>query len=128
MNKTGQAELRSFGVGLAMVLWFFAWLRWRQGGPACAWLSAGALSAALALWLPRAFAPIYGPWMAVVGVLGRVNLYLLSAVLYYGVLTPYGALSRLLGRDPLDLRPRTGDSYWVKREPSADPARYDREF
>jgi len=46
---------------------------------------------------------------------------LLLTLVYGLVFVPYGWLSRLAGRDPLDLRPKRGslmgrESYWIPRE------------
>lgn len=122
------SELRSFGVGLAAILCLWGWLRARSGHAAAPWLGGAGLAAALALAWPSAYSTVYGPWMRLVGVLARANLWVLSALLYYGVFTPYAAALRLLGKDLLDARLRTGDSYWVKREPDDDPGRYRRQY
>ena len=38
-------------------------------------------------------------------------------VVFYGVLTPLGALYRLIGRDVLQLKPDPGrESYWAPRD------------
>lgn len=44
----------------------------------------------------------------------------LLAVAFYGVLSPVALLRRLFGADPLAMRrPKSTDSYWIEREPSA---------
>ena len=55
-------------------------------------------------------------WMRFASGLGYVNNRIILFLLYYGVFTPYGLISRLLGRDPLNRRCRTRDSYWISRE------------
>lgn len=53
---------------------------------------------------------------------GRAQALILSAFLYYVVLTPYSAVLRLFGVKFLDLDIEEGrDSYWLPRPPS-DPA------
>jgi hypothetical protein len=54
--------------------------------------------------------------MSVAGVLGYINSRILLTVLYYGLFTPYGFISRLFGRDPLVRRSPNQDTYWIKRE------------
>lgn len=63
--------------------------------------------------LARAF-HIY--WMKLAGLLGYVNSRVLLFCLFYGLITPYGFVSRLLGRDQLDRRGKGRESYWVTRE------------
>lgn len=123
-----KGELRSFGIGLALILCLWAWLRARSGHAAAPWLYGAGVAAALAAAWPAAYGPVFGPWMRVVSVLARANLWVLSALLYYGVFTPYAAVLRLLGKDLLDVRLRSGDSYWVKRDPDDDPGRYRRQY
>ncbi len=113
-------NLRGFGVGLGLILFFFAW-KGRAHGHAAPLASVGALSLLLAGLRPGVFRPLYRAWMPVVGVLARVNLWLLCAILYYLVVTPYGLLLRAFGLRPLDLRLRSADSYWVE-VPARDPA------
>lgn len=108
--------LRGFGVGLGAILLFFAW---RQRSPA---LAAGAgASWLLAAVFPAAFGPVYSLWMPVVGVLARLNIWLVCGFLYYVVITPYALLLRLCGKRLLELGLREGDSYW-KEKPARDPA------
>ncbi len=56
-------------------------------------------------------------WMRGAAALGYVNSRVLLSLMYYGVFTPYGLVSRLARRDPL-LRRRsaTQESYWVERK------------
>lgn len=58
----------------------------------------------------------------------RVQVTVVTALLYYGLIAPYGLLFRALGRDPLDRKLRTGDSYWRKRTPETGRERYERQF
>ena len=55
-------------------------------------------------------------WMRVAAVLGYINSRILLSVMYYGVFTVYGFVSRLWGRDPLDRRGPTRASYWTERK------------
>ncbi|MDX6612188.1 MAG: hypothetical protein QOD75_1374 [Blastocatellia bacterium] len=57
-------------------------------------------------------------WMQLAGILGYVNSRILLFLLYYLVITPYGLVSRLVGRDPLNRRGGVKTSYWVPRKTS----------
>lgn len=70
----------------------------------------------IGLFVPVAARGFHRVWMGIAGVLGYVNSRILLTVLYYLLLTPYGMISRLFGRDPLDRRGASRDTYWVKRE------------
>ena len=70
----------------------------------------------IGLFVPVAARGFHTVWMGIAGVLGYVNSRILLTILYYGLLTPYGFISRVLGRDPLDRRGPKRDMYWVKLE------------
>lgn len=70
----------------------------------------------IGLFVPAAARGFHRVWMGIAGVLGYINSRILLTILYYGLLTPYGMISRVFGRDPLDRRGRSRDTYWVKRE------------
>ena len=112
--------LRGFGVGLGLILFFFAW-RGRAHGRPDLLAGLGAASLALAWLWPRFFGPLFRVWMPVVGVLARVNLWLLCGILYYFVVTPWGLFLRALGLRPLELGFGAGDTYW-ETKPARDPA------
>jgi hypothetical protein len=60
--------------------------------------------------------------------IGWVISHVFLAVLYYGVLTPFSALFRLMGRDVLCRRKRPGQSsYWTVRGEPADVGSYFRQ-
>lgn len=122
-------DLRVFGLGFAVVLSVFSSLAWRKHSPALPYLlgAAGAFAAAGAL-LPSVLRPLYGPWMRLAKLLGAVNAFIVTAFVYYAVLTPYAVVARLLGKDLLDQALRTGDSYWKLRQPRTDPASCERQF
>ncbi len=113
--------LRGFGVGLAILFFLVEWRTRARGGATMSFAWAGGACLALALAWPRLFRPIYRVWMPVVGVLARINLWLICGILYYLVVTPYGLFLRLLGFAPLELKLREKDSYWVEK-PERDPA------
>lgn len=68
------------------------------------------------LLLPSAAKIFHAYWMRLAAVLGYINSRVLLFVLFYGLLTPYGFISRLAGRDKLNRRSRSRDSYWIPRE------------
>jgi saxitoxin biosynthesis operon SxtJ-like protein len=80
-------------------------------------------STGLALLLMGLFVPalarrFHVAWMKLAGILGYVNSRILLFLLFYLVITPYGLVSRLFGRDPLNRRSESKTSYWVRRKTS----------
>ena len=66
--------------------------------------------------IPMAARAFHRLWMGIAAVLGYINSRILLSVLYYGLFTPVGLVSRLIGRDPLQRRSAPQSSYWVTRE------------
>jgi hypothetical protein len=59
---------------------------------------------------------------------GLVVSHLVLLVLFYGVITPLGALGRIVRPDPLELRRRgSGHSYWRARRRPLDKSSYLRQ-
>ncbi|MFC1679532.1 SxtJ family membrane protein [Elusimicrobiota bacterium] len=122
-------DLRVFGVGLGVVLSVFGALAWRKAAPSMPYLFA--VAAVMALWgliAPGSLVHVYRPWMKVVGVIGAINQFLLMGLVFYLIITPYSMVLKLLGKDLLDERLNTGESYWKAREPITDPKAYERQF
>jgi hypothetical protein len=92
------------------------------------WGIAG-VTAALSLAAPRALWPLYVTLTAISLPIGFAVSHLVVAILFYGVLTPFGLVFRLVGRDPLERRfDRSRDSYWVARHPVTDSNRYFHQY
>ncbi len=67
-------------------------------------------------------------WMKLALAISWVMTRVLLTVLYYGFITPYGLVSRLFRKDPLDLSwKRRSQSYWIdKPEQPGGPERYEK--
>lgn len=80
----------------------------------------GALGTALmlaGLLVPPAARAFHTTWMRFAVLLGHVNSRVLLTLVYYLVVTPYGVVTRLVGRDPLRRRGHaSGASHWVERK------------
>lgn len=116
-------------------LMFFASLAAARGlrdGVTPAALTFAALALAvgpLGLWRPALVRPVYVAAVVLTFPLGWMMSRALLAALYYGVFTPLGLALRLLGRDPLRLRPCPQQaSYWAERPAPQDVSRYFRQF
>jgi hypothetical protein len=79
----------------------------------------GALGGALViagLLVPPAARAFHTAWMRFAVALGHVNSRVLLTLVYYLGVTPYGFVTRLVGRDPLRRRGGRAGSYWVERK------------
>ena len=79
-------------------------------------VSVGALLLVAGLFVRAAARVFHNAWMRLASALGYVNSRVLLTLMYYLVLTPYGFVTRLAGRDPLRRRGKRGESYWIERK------------
>jgi hypothetical protein len=112
---------RGFGVGLGILFCLFAWRAWRKGGHETALAAAAVACLTAAFVRPEIFRPLYKTWMPVARFLARINTWVVCAILYYLVLTPYAVFARMLGARFLRTPPKDQDSFWIVKPPR-DPA------
>lgn len=121
-------DLRLFGGSLAVMLSLLGLFAWKLGGRAVAvgfWIAAAAVCI-LYYAVPRVQRPLYRAWIVAMFPLAWLMSALVLGILYFGLITPIGWMSRLAGRDPLQLRTRRA-SYWLPR-PEAPPPTKSRYF
>ena len=140
--KPDRQELRKFGWicvvacgGLGGWVWFRAsLLGFELSGPVARVLSSGvwivAAASLLASWLvPQALRPLYLLLTLISVPIGFVISHVLMGAIFYGLFTPIGLFFKLVGRDALSRRfDRDATSYWERRTPVGDSARYFRQF
>jgi len=122
--------LRTFGLLLALFLAIAGVLAWhREAGLAARilWGAAIIVPGIYFAW-PAIRWPFYMTWITVVFPIGWLVSHLLLAVIFYGLVTPWGLGMRLLGRDPMHRKrdPRA-TSHWRPLRLDSDPARYFRQ-
>ena len=54
-------------------------------------------------------------WIRLAHMLGYINSRILLSVIYFLVITPYGLILRLSGRDTMNRRGAAKKSYWIPR-------------
>ena len=116
-------ELRRFALVFAVFLpvAFMGIVPWLFSYGVPWWPAAASATLLLLRWLrPTWLAPVYRGWMRVAHVIGRVNTFLILSLLFFVVLTPFGAVLRLLGKLQYRRRIAPGqDSLWIER-PAAE--------
>jgi hypothetical protein len=90
------------------------------------WTTGGIL--ALLGWLrPPVIRPLYVALIRLTFPIGWIVSHVVLAFVYYGILTPVGALVRIF-HDPMERKfDRHAKSYWLTRQPP-QPDRYFRQF
>jgi len=131
-RNPSQRELKWFGVLLAA---FFAsvagllWWRAAQPTAAAVTLGIGLVLVAVYTALPNVRRWVFLGWMYAALPIGWAVSHLLLAIVYYLVITPIGLTMRLFGYDPMSRRAdHDAATYWVRRKPESDLARYFRQF
>ncbi len=115
--KSTRKELREFAFTIGVVLIVFSGLALWRGKSSSAYLFiSGLIFTALGAALPAVLKPLQKAWMAFSVVIGFFMSRVLLAILFYGVMTPIGLLTKCLGKDILDQRiSRDRASYWRER-------------
>lgn len=124
-------ELRQFAL-----LWlaFFAlvgvYCLWTKSSPTAGMVLWGIAALGIVGFVrPGVLRPMYILWMALAMPIGWTISHLLLLSTFYLVLTPIGLLMRLFNYDPMNRRfNRAAKSYWEPHDPSADVARYFKQF
>ena len=114
---------RHFGLVFTVFFAALAVLSYFRGGHAFLWLlPLSALIGLVAIIIPRWLRPLNRLWMKLAALLHAIVSPVVLAVLYFLILTPFGFVRRLAGRDTMRRRfdPQI-DSYWISREPPGPP-------
>jgi hypothetical protein len=114
---------RHFGLVFTVLFAALAVLSYFRGGHAFLWLlPLSALIGLVAIIIPRWLRPLNRLWMKLAALLHAIVSPVVLAVLYFLILTPFGFVRRLAGRDTMRRRfdPQI-DSYWISREPPGPP-------
>jgi hypothetical protein len=110
---------RSFGfvfVVVFAVLGVYSW--WRGSQYFAVPLGLSALIGSITLAKPEVLTPFNRAWMKFGELLHRVISPIVLGAIFYGVITPYGTVMRLFGRDALRRKfQRELPSYWIERTP-----------
>jgi len=114
---------RHFGLVFTVLFAGLAVLSYMRGGHAFVWLlPLSVLTGLVTIISPRWLRPFNRVWMKLAALLHTIVSPVVLAVLYFLILTPFGFVQRLAGRDTMRQRfdPRI-DSYWISREPPGPP-------
>ena len=130
MQRTA-AEARKATLVVAGVLFLLAaWNVWKDRPTIYFTLAGvGVTLALVGLFWPRGAQAFDRAWMLFAGVLGYINSRILLSVMFYGVMTPYGWVMRLFGRNALNRRGPAAETYWVPRKRTRQlPTGFERQF
>ena len=127
---TTPGKLRSFGllIGVVLGIWtgFTVW-KGHQGWAGSA--LAGAFFLLSAVFFPSWLRRPYRAWMLLAMVLGWLMTRVILTIAFSVIMTPFGLMLRLAGKDLLDQKIDKGSpTYWKRHEGVADREQYKRQF
>lgn len=112
---------RQFGIVVGIALALVGAKFHRHPTAFCVLLVLAGLFLLVALFFPRALAPLNIAWNFLGHCLGKVTNPILITLTYVICFVPAGLFIRLTGKDPLRLKRRNANSYWIEK-PKAVPA------
>ena len=128
--KTGNKDLRSFGVTIGIILFAICLILFYYDNllyQIIAYCGAGFF--VLGLIIPTLLKPIYILWMTFAVILGWVMTRVILSLVFYFIMTPIGLLTKLIGEDFLALKRKKSDSYWNYRDSSLELNQdYEKQF
>jgi len=125
-------ELKVFSLLLIVFFAIVAWLAHSKGASietASLIAGVGAVVGIAGALSPAFIRVVYVVWMAAVFPIGFVVSNVVLAVVFYGVVWPIGLLTKLTGKNALQLGlDREAKTYWNVRQSVKDPRRYFRQY
>lgn len=120
---------KTFGIALGVIVAIIAlWPLIGNEMPGWGLIFIATLIIAAALFLPRVFTPVLKIWLPFGHLLGKLNTWLLLALIFFLLITPMALLFRLLRRDPLKLRDGRRGDYWVTRNDTITTQSFRKQF
>jgi hypothetical protein len=115
---------RSFGVVFTVVFLVISLLPLNSGEPVRYWmLGIACLFLLISLIRPALLAVFNRVWTKFGLILGQIVNPVVMAILYYGIITPFGLVMRAAGKDPLSMQlDKSAKTYWVYRDPPGPAA------
>ena len=118
-QETQGSSDRAFGIVFAVFFALVALSPLRSHHPVRWWaFPAAGLFLLVGLLKPVWLHPLNKYWTKLGLLMGRIVSPVVTAVLFYAVVTPTALLFRILGKDPLRLaHDASARSYWIERQP-----------
>ena len=114
--KSNRKDLKSFGVAIGFILLVIgAFLFFREKDSVIYFFSIGLLFIGLGVIFPAALKPMHKIWMTFAIVIGWIMTRVILSVLFFSIITFIGLFTRLLGKDFLNLKSKSNESYWNVR-------------
>ena len=116
-KKSKKSDIRKFGITISIILMIIAgFLFWKEKDSYQIFIAAGALFCLTGFILPIILKPFFIAWMTFAIILGWFMTRLILSLVFYGIMTPIGVFSRILGKEFLKLNLDNNNTYWSYRK------------
>ncbi|MDC3381464.1 SxtJ family membrane protein [Gammaproteobacteria bacterium] len=78
--------------------------------------------------IPQVLLPLNKLWMRLGLLLGMIVSPIVLGIIFFGLVTPYGVVMRMFGRDELRLKFTKKSSHWISRSESIKPDSFENQF
>ena len=129
--KSEKSDLRKFGITIGVILLIIAgFLFWKEKESFQILLTFGVTLCILGIAIPFILKPIYWVWMIFATILGWIMTRVILSLLYYIIFAPIGFISRLFGKQFIELNwNKTDSTYWKYRSKSIfEKENYEKQF
>ena len=128
--KSDKKELKKFGITIGGVLLIISAFLFIYEKPSASYfMGAGCVFQFFAQIIPIIFFPLQKIWMAFAVLMGFVMTRVILSILFYLVITPINLISRLFGKDFLNLKiEKEKKSYWNLREEEYNKSSTEKQF
>ena len=115
--KSVKKDLKNFGLTIGIILSLFGlFLFYKQIDYFIYFVGVGLTFLSLGLIAPKILKPIYKVWMTFAVIIGWIMTRLILSILFYSVITGIAILTRIIGKDFLNLKVNNRESYWNNRD------------
>ena len=129
--KSKKSDLRNFGFTVGIILLIISgFLFWKEKESFQIFFAIGITLFLTAIAIPAVLKPVYWIWMIFATILGWIMTRLILSILFYVILTPIGLVSRLFGKQFVELRwDKSNDSYWnLRTNEHLQKENYEKQF
>ena len=115
--RLAKKDLKNFGIIIGIILSLFGFFLIHRGIESFIYfLGVGLIFFCLSFIAPKILKPIYKVWMTFAVIVGWIMTRLILSVLFYSVITGIAILTRIIGKDFLNLKINNRESYWNNRD------------
>ena len=128
--KSSRKDLKNFGFAIGFILLIIGLFLFVRGKDLFVYFfSIGSILIILGGINPSILKPIYKIWMIFAVIIGWIMTRIILSVLFFSIITIIGLFTRLIGKDFLNLKSKSNESYWnirnKERELNQD---YEKQF